>query len=465
MLDFLKKPDFRKPKIHHDLFSAWHGQGKGGKKKSKKFFVILSFALILGLAGSFLYPFYRQKALVHADSLIKFDEGNGTSANDTNASVSAGTITNAVWKPEDLCKSGKCMFFDGTQDYVSFTDDADLDFAAADSFSISFWFRHAPKTSGTEVMVVKLEAVGTDGGYQIQMEADGDITCQIEDDDADTTIDDSISSTAATYDDNRWHYVSCVKSGTSSLTLYIDAQQIIQDAALDASGTLANDDTFYIGIDGDGTSNDYTGFIDEVKVYRSARTASEVKVDMAGTTPDRGTAASLGPDQSFLSNGLVGYWKMEEAGDATRADSSGNGNTLTESASDTVAQVAGKFGNAADFELGDTENMSITDASQKGLDLSQTFTISTWFKAEAYTIPEYHRIISKHDFSGQFSYSLTLYNSTVLFEMDSDGSNPYDFFIQSDQFLPTATWTHLAITYDGKYIRLLVNGVEQQSGD
>ena len=89
MLDFLKKPDFRKPKIHHDLFSAWHGQGKGGKKKSKKFFVILSFALILGLAGSFLYPFYRQKALVHADSLIKFDEGNGTSANDTTETIMA----------------------------------------------------------------------------------------------------------------------------------------------------------------------------------------------------------------------------------------------------------------------------------------------------------------------------------------------------------------------------------------
>src|SRR3989344_3911396 len=103
----------------------------------------------------------------------------------------------------------------------------------------------------------------------VQREADGDITCQIEDDDADTTIDDTISSTAATYDDNRWHHVSCVKSGTASLTLYIDAVQIIQDAALDASGTLANDDTFYIGIDGDGTSNDFTGFIDEVKVYRS----------------------------------------------------------------------------------------------------------------------------------------------------------------------------------------------------
>src|SRR3989338_10066140 len=338
---FLKKPEYSsKSKIHHDLLHAWlggrwpwHGHGKSCKKKSKKFILVILFALILCLAGSFIVPFYRQKTLVHADSLIKLDEGNGTSANDTNASVSAGTITGAVWKPEDLCKSGKCMFFDGTQDYVSFADDADLDFAAADSFTISFWFRHAPKTSGTEVMVVKLEAVGTDGGYQIQMEADGDITCQIEDDDADTTIDDSISSTAATYDDNRWHYVSCVKSGTSSLTLYIDAVQITQDAALDASGTLANDDTFYIGIDGDGTSNDFTGFIDEVKVYRSARTADEVKADFTGTTTSRGTAARFGPDQSFLSDGLFGYWKMDDSGvDAEgelSTDSSGNGNTGT----------------------------------------------------------------------------------------------------------------------------------------
>src|SRR3989338_4277678 len=112
---FLKKPEYSsKSKIHHDLLHAWLGgsrpwlgHGKSSKRKSRKLFIILSFALILGLAGSFLVPFYRQKTLVHADSLIKFDEGNGTSANDTNASVSAGTITNAVWKPEDLCKSGK----------------------------------------------------------------------------------------------------------------------------------------------------------------------------------------------------------------------------------------------------------------------------------------------------------------------------------------------------------------------
>jgi len=453
MLDFLKKPDFRKPKIHHDLFSAWHGQGKGGKKKSKKFFVILSFALILGLAGSFLYPFYRQKALVHADSLIKFDEGNGTSANDTNASVSAGTITNAVWKPEDLCKSGKCMFFDGTQDYVSFTDDADLDFAAADSFTISFWFRHAPKTSGTEVMVVKLEAVGTDGGYQIQMEADGDITCQIEDDDADTTIDDSISSTAATYDDNRWHYVSCVKSGTSSLTLYIDAVQITQDAALDASGTLANDDTFYIGIDGDGTSNDFTGFIDEVKVYRSARTASEVKADFAGTTTSRGSAASFGPDQSFLSNGLVGYWKMDETATPS-VDSSGNGNSGTWNGN--TAGTTGKYGNGTTYD-GTGDNITVSGDSIR---TTGNTTISLWVKS---TSADTNRgLFYKDNGGGTGGWGMrVMYSNSYIYASAVYTAPSVDSLSTDAVVITSGQWNHVtAVWKDGQYIQLFINGVE-----
>ena len=345
------------------------------------------------------------------------------------------------------------MFFDGTQDYVSFTDDADLDFAAADSFTISFWFRHAPKTSGTEVMVVKLEAVGTDGGYQIQMEADGDITCQIEDVDADTTIDDSVSSTAATYDDNRWHYVSCVKSGTSSLTLYIDAVQITQDAALDASGTLANDDTFYIGIDGDGTSNDFTGFIDEVKVYRSARTASEVKADFAGTTTSRGSAASFGPDQSFLSNGLVGYWKMDETATPS-VDSSGNGNSGTWNGN--TAGTTGKYGNGTTYD-GTGDNITVSGDSIR---TTGNTTISLWVKS---TSADTNRgLFYKDNGGGTGGWGMrVMYSNSYIYASAVYTAPSVDSLSTDAVVITSGQWNHVtAVWKDGQYIQLFINGVE-----
>lgn len=465
---FLKNPKYSsKSEIHPSLFTAWHGAHLQ-KRKTKKIFFFISLFIILNSLFVIYSTLSPKPKIVHADSLIKFDEGFGASVNDANSSISAGTITNAVWKAEELCQSGKCLFFDGTQDYVSFADDADLDFAAADSFSVSFWFRHAPKTSGTEVMVVKLEAVGTDGGYQIQMEADGDITCQIEDDDADTTIDDSVSSTAATYDDNQWHYVSCVKSGTSSLTLYIDAVQIAQDAALDASSTLANNDTFYIGIDGDGTSNDFTGFIDEVKVYRSARTASDIKADYTGTTKSRGTAAKFAPDQSFLSDGLVGYWKMDDAAVDTEGesstDSSGNGNTGTLYGDNGVGDngtgmnctASGKFGTGCNFD-GTDDYVNLGNSSI----LNPTrITITAWIKFNS--IPYTNQIAI--DRSASYRLIDPDVNSSKLSaRFATTNVNWGNGTLAGNTTLSANTWYHVAFTYDGSYARVWLNGIEDGS--
>ena len=344
---------------------------------------LLSALLVLsGLLVSFRFFFFPAKEVQAADVYLGMDEGYGSSVNDSNQTISAATINGATWQPESMCKSGKCLYFDGTNDWISLgaTDLA----RNASAVTLMAWVRptstisseqgliQISKNSGTPTALSRaaLELVATN-----KVEAGGRApdsqSLQVE-----ATANNSISP-------NTWYHIAAVIDyANDNVNIYLNG--ILQNS----SGTVnftntATDNTASsygsIGAEDDGSGNFFNGFMDEIKIYSSARTAAEVKADFTGETPSRGTSASFGPDQSFLSNGLVGYWKMEEAGDATRADSSGNGNTLTESASDTVAQVAGKFGNAADFELGDTENMSITDASQKGLDLSQTFPISTLF--------------------------------------------------------------------------------------
>jgi hypothetical protein len=76
-------------------------------------------------------------------------------------------------------------------------------------------------------------------------------------------------------------------------------------------------------------------------------------------------------------SGLISHWKLEETS-GTRVDQSNNHNDLTDN--NTVTYGAGILGNAASFAKANVESLSITDASQTGLDLTSDCTFSVWLK-------------------------------------------------------------------------------------
>jgi len=421
------------------------------KKHRKALAIIL---VLLMLSSSLRFLLFKPKEVLAADILIKFDEGYGSTSavHDTNNTVSAGSITNAVWKNEDLCKEGKCLYFDGSGDYVSFSDNASLDMAASDNVTIEGWFRTPDISSGTRVLVAKHN--GTAGGYKIYIDSNGYLTFGIDGDSTWTPSDTaSTSNTSTSLDDNKWHFFAAVKNGTSSISLYVDGILHQTDSSI-TSSSLINADSLYIGIDGNGTSNGFLGFMDEVRILRSARTESEIKADY------------LGSSASTSGAGPVAYWKFNEAGDATRHDFSGNNNDLTESTADTIDQATGKYDYAADFERADTEYLEISDSNQTGLDLGNTFTLSAWLNVES-TPDLYEGIIAKSA-SGAVSYALATFgpNNQLQLMIDDDGFAGGGIEITSgaDIFRP-GEWNHFAITYNGSVIRLYKNGVEQTTGN
>lgn len=338
-------------------------------KYLKRGLAILLIALILVSTLKFLI--FKPK-IAFADSTLGFNEGYGTTINDNNGNIS-GTITNAVWKNEDLCKISKCLYFDGTGDYVSFADDTDLDFIAADNFTLEGWFRTPDITSGQRTIIAKHNA--TASGYKVYIDSSGYLVFGI-DDDSTWTPDDSVSTTTTAFDDNKWHFFSVVKTDTTSITIYVDGIQYQTDSSMAATGTLANADTFYIGIDGNGSSNAYSGFIDEIKVYRSARTTTEIKSDYLGETPSRGVSASFGPDQSYLSNGLAGYWKLDESS-GNASDYSGNSLTLTNNATTTYS--VGKFGNGSEHVPASSQYLSTATT------IAEVKSVSFWTNPDSTT--------------------------------------------------------------------------------
>ena len=119
---------------------------------------------------------------------IKGDEiASSTSIKDSSFSGKAITA-NGNARTSGNGKIGNALYFDGTGDYLSAADDASLDFAAADNFSIDLWIRHAAIATNPDYAITKADA--TTGGYKVYMDASGDMCFDI-DDDATWTPDDT----------------------------------------------------------------------------------------------------------------------------------------------------------------------------------------------------------------------------------------------------------------------------------
>src|SRR6185436_18024947 len=99
--------------------------------------------------------------------------------------------------------------------------------------------------------------------------------------------------------------------------------------------------------------------------------AGETQAQAETPTP---TPSSTPTDTSSLTNGLVAYWKMDEAS-GTRIDATGRGNDLADN--NGVGQTTGKISNAAQFTVANNKYLSHPDNS----DLSTgdiDFTIAGW---------------------------------------------------------------------------------------
>lgn len=362
-------------------------------------------------------------------------------------------------QPESMCVSGKCIYGNGSNDQsISRADNDLLDFAASDNFTISAWIKHPdPISSASDYIITKSSAAGaTFQGYKLYMDDSGDLCFRV----GDGTDMASACTSGVDFDDGSWHYVAGVKAGTTSITLYIDG--LSRATATPTSvDSLANSGTFYVAVDSDAAADEWRGFLDEIKVTRdeTTRTAAQVLADYNSRSNPEGVSVQQNNNiqnmPGALTNGLVGFWKMDEAGDAARADFAGNGNSLTESASDTVTQVVGKFGFAGDFESGDTEYLSVADSAS--LSITGNLTLAAWIKPETVSSGSYN-IMGKWDGSNE-SYRLIQIDDEIRFEIDA--GNQYVQTTASN--LTAGTWYHVVGVYtsgNNATAKIYINGAE-----
>ncbi|MCA9360084.1 LamG domain-containing protein [Candidatus Kaiserbacteria bacterium] len=157
---------------------------------------------------------------------------------------------------------------------------------------------------------------------------------------------------------------------------------------------------------------------------------------------------------------LVSYWKLEEASGATRVDSHGS-NDLTDSR--TVPNDTGKFGNGALFVGANDDYLTISDASQTGLDATGDFSVSFWYKP---TTLSGGYIFSKWRHASHNQYRLDL-SSTAFTLYTSDACSGYSYSGKSWTHSMTAgVMAHYVLTYNRTTgaVEMFKNGVSLGTG-
>lgn len=376
----------------------------------------------------------------------KFDEGQGQTVNDSSISGNNGTLgansgtssDDPTWTTEDQCISGKCLRFDGN-DFVGI---GVLRPGNPNVITIASWFRTGSNCTDTyECSIVASYTYGT----RLNIEP---ITNRLRFQVLNTGATVYSAKSAPSVNDNRWHYAVGIFNGTN-VYLYLDGQ-LMQTTAF--SGTLLNSEGYSIGRAGAYTGGSYfKGTIDDVKIYPYARTAAQIKSDYLAGASMVGVAALLGNyDQANLSNGLVGYWKMDEASWSGTAgevrDASGNGNN---GQSQNATLTTGKFGNGGNF-AGDNDYVSIAESTS--LQPGTQMTISAWVKADA--LASDISLIDKTN--NGYGFALKLNSGTPQFR---NGTGAAYSDLSATSTISTGVWYHLVGTLDSAgNKRIYING-------
>lgn len=153
---------------------------------------------------------------------------------------------------------------------------------------------------------------------------------------------------------------------------------------------------------------------------------------------------------SFPQSGsIVSRWKLDEES-GTRADSVGS-NDLTDNNTVLYAAVTDPLNNdgkAADFEAGNSESLSITDAAQSGLDFTTDLSFSAWMQWESTS--SYGGIFAKYNGTGDNrSYVLAHMSTTNVFDFANVTNGAGDAGSGQVSFTPTlGQWYHVVFTFD-----------------
>jgi hypothetical protein len=373
---------------------------------------------------------------------------NGT----VNASISTcdvgsdGMIYGARWKTDDQCISGKCLAFNGTSsDYITVPVN-NINIRNTQGITTSVWVKSND--------VSQNQTIFSENGPFFMYMSGGLFNVGIY-----NGTWQWVNGTTP-LKSNTWYNFSLTYDG-STVKSYINGKI---ESSFSAAGSLPGNasSNMYMGYpQAAGVQYPLNGFLDEVKVYGYARSAAQILLDYNAIS-NEGTGASFGgASQKWLSEGLVGHWKMDEAswngtaGEIKDASGSGNNGISVNSTTTTT----GKFGNGGVFN-GALNYAQIPDSNS--LDFTGDMTASFWVKPGV-NQKTYADIFSKHGPGGYTLEENGLNLNQYYFAWDTTGAGGYTGQAITSSLTPNV-WQLFTVVKSGANITHYINGVQAATG-
>ena len=412
----------------------------------------------------------------------KLDESSGTSAADSSGNGNTGTTSGSpAWTTGQV---DGALDFDGTNDDVTVAASASLNDLT--TITIAGWMKPDIGPTGARPIAYK-GYWGNIGGFALNYMHDTKR--------AQFTVDYN-SGAGNLYAETDWdawtngvwQHIAITWDGTqnaSGVHLYRDGVDVGRYLPGDVNGSGIKDSDAAKPLIISDSTNPFSGLLDDMRIYNRVLSGADVATLAQGFPGDcngpkglkgemiynstntmlqycDGTSwVAVGKNAGSYASDMIAHWKFDETSGTSAADSTGNGNTGTLTNSPAWQGTAGKRGGAI---LLDGVNDYVTAGDINAAEGIGSITVSTWVN---HSVAGETQHVYKSNCDGA-NDSWEIYSGypntdgTAAFMV---GSSDGTFSNSGSGTTDTSdgSWHMLTGVYDGAYIRIYVDGVEESS--
>ena len=355
----------------------------------------------------------------------------------------------------------KSIALDGVDDFVDCSNPSNLNFSADDAFSFSVWFKKSSDSNFHQIINKQLAAPSYNG-YIFFIDSNKKVNFRIRESstlfhkitDNDTHPIDTWVHYVVTYDGSR------TGSG-GGLNLYKNGTLLtnVTRSGNFSSGTGQSTANFAIGIRMVDLASPFQGGIDEVSVFTSELSQSNITSIYNSGVPN--DISSLSP---------LSWWRCGDGDTAptlTDNGSGGNNGTMTNfSTFSTDVPTASSFTNTKSIALDGVDDFCETASTYSELNGTTKATISLWVKPSLGGTEVLSRLSDSTNQSA-FVYQLFAKSTGDINIQIGDTSKKA---ITATGVLTANVYAHILVAYDGSLstgsrTKIFVNGVDRTSSD
>ncbi|MCA9732035.1 Ig-like domain-containing protein [candidate division KSB1 bacterium] len=195
------------------------------------------------------------------------------------------------------------LLLDGSGGHVRIAHQDSLNFGAGDDFTIETWIKFTGN-GGSGSADAAILGIGHDGNYPFRLqtlrgESNPGVIAFVRANHDQTDVKSKTLRSPDNYNDGKWHHIAAVyKSQSNTMILYIDGNEKAQENDKDVPNPSAPGEDLFIGVENGSENQYFAGEIDELRIWKKARTLEEIRADM--NLPLNGSEKDL-----------AGYWPFD----------------------------------------------------------------------------------------------------------------------------------------------------------